>query len=77
MSEPWMFEMSKHSMRRGSTSRSSRSRSAAQDLLRLLARMLPLEVEGELRVAHHELEQPHLLAALRHADAHAASRAAR
>ena len=25
MSEPWMFEMSKHSMRRGSTSRSSRS----------------------------------------------------
>ena len=28
MSEPWMFEMSKHSMRRGSTSRSSRSWSA-------------------------------------------------
>ncbi len=28
MSEPWMFEMSKHSMRCGSTSRSSRSRSA-------------------------------------------------
>ncbi len=28
MSDPWMFEMSKHSIRRGSTSRSSRSRSA-------------------------------------------------
>ena len=62
MSEPWMFEMSKHSMRRGSTSRSSRSRSAAQDLLRLLARMAPLQVEGEPRVAHDQLQQPHLLA---------------
>ena len=42
---------------------------AAQDLLGLLARMLPLEVEGDVRVAHHQLEQPHLLPALGHADA--------
>ena len=41
----------------------------AQDLLRLLARVLPLQLEGQPRVAHDELEQAQLLPALGHVDA--------
>ena len=41
-----------------------------KDLQRLRARVAPLQVEGEARVAHHHLEQAHLLAALGDADAH-------
>ena len=40
-----------------------------EDLLRLLPRVLPLELEGEPGIADHEVEKPELLAALRGADA--------
>src|SRR3990172_9472882 len=42
----------------------------AEDLLGLRARMLPLHLEGETRVADDEVEQPELLPPLRDADAH-------
>ena len=63
MSEPWMLEMSKHSMRRGSTSRSRRSRSARRISCDCRRGLLPLQVERESGVAHDEVEQPPLLAA--------------
>ncbi len=70
MSEPWMFEMSKHSMRRGSSSRSSRSRSARRISCDWRRGCFHSRSKASLRVADHELEQPHLLAALRRADPH-------
>ena len=77
MSEPWMLEMSKHSMRCGLELEVEQVAQRAQQLLRLPARVLPLEVEGQAGVAHDELQQPQLLAALRHVDRAPPSRAAR
>ena len=62
MSEPWMFEMSKHSMRRGSTSRSSSvaQRRAGSPATACAGGATP--GRRRARVAHHQLQQAHLLA---------------
>ena len=79
-SRPWMFEMSKHSIRSGRLSRLSASRSsssASTRRSRFCSRRGRLVLEREPRVLVGELREPPLLAALRARAPRRARRAAR
>ena len=77
VSLPWIVEMSKHSIRRGSD---GQPEDDAQRLERVVVGgdvLVEARLVGDLRVARREVEQAALLAALRHDQAHAAPGLAR
>ena len=69
VSPPWKVEMSTHSTRFGGLRSCRRSCSSSRGLVRALLVVAPLE-EGLARVRARQLDQPDLLAALRHQDRH-------
>ena len=74
ISWPWMFEMSKHSIRSGRLSRLSASRSSSSACTRrscFCSETSCVRVEREPRVLAGELGQPPLLAARGHAHVYA------
>ena len=73
VSLPWIVEMSKHSMRRGSAGSASTCCSVSSASYCAVCRLVEPRLVGERGVAVGEIDEAALLAALRHDDPHAAA----
>ena len=76
VSLPWIVEMSKHSMRRGSAGSASTCCSVSSASYCAVVRLVEARLIGERRVAVREIDEAALLAALRHDDPDACGRRA-